>query len=207
MVPGGSLTDRVVRRVIGLAPSALGDSPPALDVSDPSGPRFVERVAAVTSAVVHAGLYAGTGRSGFLWVAIVSGLYVLVGIPLVLRLASISPNLATWANLATSLVMSIVMGDPITLLAVLPLLVIANLLFLDSTSGVRNAVLMTLVASTFFVVMVNTSDRLFDASLARSYMAATLLMWLFTSAAFSLAIGGAVNRQVSKMQGGSRAAG
>jgi PAS domain S-box-containing protein len=60
--------------------------------------------------------------------------------------------------------------------------------------------LMTLVAATFFVVMVNTSDRLFDASLARSYLAATLLMWLFTSAAYSLAIGGAVNRQVSRVQ-------
>ena len=200
MVPGGSLTERVVRRAIGLAPSALGDSPPALDVSDPSGPRFVGRVTAVTSVFVHAGLYVGTGRSGFLWVAIVSGLFLLVGMPLNLRMASISPNLATWANLATSLVLSVVMGDPITLLAWFPLLVIANLLFLDSTSGVRNAVLMTLVAATFFVVMVNTSDRLFDASLARSYMAATLLMWLFTSAAYSLAIGGAVIARVATMR-------
>ena len=201
MPSGASLTHRLVRRVIGLAPSALGESPPAVDgVSDPSGPRFVEGVVAIAGVLVHAGLYWGTGRSGFLWVTILSGAYLLVGIPVNIRMARVSPNLATWGNLVTFMVLAFIMGDPITLLAWFPILVIANLIYLDSATGVRNAVRMALAAAIFFVVMVRTSDRLFDASLARTYLLATLFMWLLSSAAYSLAIGGAVNRQVAAMQ-------
>ena len=155
---------------------------------------------AIAGVIVHAALSLGTGRTAFLWVAILSGVYLVVGIPLNIRTAHISPNLATWSNLATFLILAIIMGDPITLLAWFPILVIANLIYLDSVAGVRNAVWMTVVAAAFFVVMVNTSDRLFDASLARLYLAGTLFMWLFSSAAYSLAIGGAVNRQLAAEQ-------
>ena len=164
MPSGTSLTQRVVRRVIGLAPSALGESPPAVDgVSDPSGPRFVEGVIATAGVVLHAALYVGTGRRAFLWVAILCAVYLVVGIPLNIRTAYVSPNLATWSNFATFLLLAVIMGDPIGLLAWFPILVIANLIYLDSVAGVRNAVWMALVAALFSVVMVNTSNRLFDA--------------------------------------------
>ena len=201
MTLGWSVIQRIVRRLTALAPSALGDGDAAVDgVREPAGPRFVQAVVSGTAVVIHAAFYAGTGRTGFLWVAIFSALHLLVGIPLSIRVAQVSVNLAAWGSLFSMLVGSILTGDPITLLAWFPLLIITNLLYLDTIGGFRNAVAMTLVACVFYLVMVNTSDQLFDGALARSYLAASLFMWVLAWTAYSLAIGGAVNRRTSEVQ-------
>lgn len=205
MIFGLSLTRRLVRRVLKLAPSALGEGPPAVHADgDYSGPRFVQILAAVAGILIHGGLFVATGRAGFLWVAILAAAYLAFGIPLVIRMADVSPNLATWADFFTLMALATVMGDPITFLAWLPLVVVANLIYVDSLTGVRNAVVMSIMAGCYFLVMVNTSERLFDASLARAYMAATLLMWVLSSVGYSLAIGGAVNRQLAAVQAAHR---
>lgn len=198
MTLGASVIQPIVRRIIALAPSALGVGDAAVDgVREPAGPRIVQAVVSGSAVLIHAAFYAGTGRTGFLWVTIFSALHLLVGIPLSIRMAQVSTNLAAWGSFASILVASILTGDPITLLAWFPLLIITNLLYLETIGGIRNAVAMTLVAGTFYVVMVNTSDQLFDGALARSYLAASLFMWVMAWTAYSLAIGSAVNRRTS----------
>ncbi|HSJ29415.1 MAG TPA: PAS domain-containing sensor histidine kinase [Acidimicrobiia bacterium] len=186
------LADRLAR----LAPSALGSGPPAVDgTSDPSGPRVVQMAVAGSGVVVHGAMYALSARPVFLWVAGLCALYLVVGVPLALGVADRSPSLVTWSDLATMLVLSTIMGDPITLLAWFPLLMVANVVYEATADAVRNAIGLVLVAGAYSLVMVNVSDRLFEAETARNYLMLTLLMWVCSSVVYALAVGGAVNRR------------
>lgn len=140
-------------------------------------------------------MYAVTGSMPFLWVAGLSLLYLVVGIPATIRMAETSTSLATWGDLVTIIVMATVMGDPITLVAWFPLIVIGNLIYVGSLDGVRNAIAMAGVAGAYFIAMLFLSNRLFDVETARLYLGVTLLMWMCASAVYSLAIGGAVQRK------------
>jgi PAS domain S-box-containing protein len=191
-----SPSQRLVSRLIRLAPSSLGAGPAAVDgVSDPSGPRIVQMAVAGSGVIVHVALFGLTGRQSFAWVAGLCAVYLVVGVPLVIKMGNASPSLATWSDLATMVVLSTIMGDPVTLLAWFPLLIVANLIYEDSADAVRNSLGMVVVTAGYSVLMVNFSGRLFDADLTRLYLGMTLVMWLVSATVYALAIGGAVNRR------------
>lgn len=192
-----SLPSRVVRRLTALAPSTLGEGPPAVDgTSDPSGPQVVQIAVAGCSAIVHGSMYAITGQDTFLWVAALSTVYLFVGVPLVIRMAKKhSPSLATWLDLLTMIVLATILGDPITLLAWFPLLLVANLIYEGTVDAVRNVMGMVAVTALYVVVTVQLPDRLFGAEVARTYVALTLFMWLSASIVYALAIGKAVTKR------------
>ena len=196
-----SPSQRLVSRLVRLAPSALGAGPAAIDgVSDPSGPRVVQVAVAGSGVVVHAAMFVLTGRQSFAWVAVLCAAYLVIGVPLVIKMADASPSLATWSDLATMIVLSTIMGDPVTLLAWFPLLIVANLIYEDSVAAVRNALGMVVLTAGYSTLMVNFSGRLFDADVARLYLGLTLVMWLVSSTVYALAIGGAVNRRDSMVE-------
>lgn len=191
-----SLPTRLIDRLIRIAPSALGVGPPAIDGNaDPSGPRVVQAGIAGCGVVVHGVMYAATGSPSFLWVAGLTLVYLVVGIPATIRMAETSSTLATWGDLVTMIAMATVMGDPITLVAWFPLIVIANLIYVGSLDGVRNALAMASVAGGYFLGMLLVSDRLFDIETTRLYLGVTLVIWMGASTVYSLAIGGAVHRK------------
>ncbi|MEX2655636.1 MAG: hypothetical protein WD532_11480, partial [Acidimicrobiia bacterium] len=186
----------IVEWLVRLAPDSLGIGPAAVDgAAEPAGPKSVQMAVATSSIVIHSGMYLYSGLSGFLWVALLSLAYLVVGIPLSFRAAEISSTFATWIDLLTLCLAAVLLGDPSTLVAWFPLVVVANLLYVSTVQAIRNMVAMASFAAAFFVVAARFSDRLFTAEILRVYFAATLLMWLASSAVYAMAVGGAVARR------------
>lgn len=186
----------IVERLVRLAPDSLGIGPAAVDgAAEPVGPKIVQVAVAVSSIVIHSGMYFYSGLSGFLWVTLLSLAYLTVGIPISFRAAEVSTSLATWIDLLTLSIAAALLGDPATLVAWFPLVVVANLLYLPTVLSIRNMVGMVGFVAAFFVISTWYSDRLFTAGVLRVYFAATLVMWFASAAVYALAVGGAVGRR------------
>ncbi len=185
----------ILRRVLRFLPDSLDIGPPAVDgVSDPTGPRTVQIVVAGSGIVIHVGMYFVSGRSAFLYVALVVAGY-LATVPFSDRMAQISPAVATWWDLVALIIGASLLGDPVFLIAWFPLVIIANLFYLGSIAAIRNSLAMVAVTAVYFPVMTAISDRLFDAETMRTYLGATLLMWACAAVVYALAVGGAVTRR------------
>lgn len=186
----------LVDRLVALAPFAFGVGEPAVDgVADPRGPHLAQVAVVVCGVVIHAGMYVYAGLAGFLWVALLSLVYLAVGVPLTHRLASLSPGLATWADLAAMTLLALVMGDPVTLIAWFPIVVFANLLYVPTREAIRHLTAQIGLVAALYYGMTQVSERLFSDDVVRVYLGATLVMWLLVSVVYALSVGGSVSRR------------
>ena len=186
----------ILDRVVSFAPDAFGLGQAAVDGgADPRGPLILQLTVAFTGVVIHAGMYLYSGVTRFLWVAVLAGIYIVAVIPLSMRVAQLDTSLATWVDLASMTVMSAVMGDPATLLAWFPLVVLANLIYVPTTAAVKHLAVMIPLVLLYYVGMSRFSTRLFEPDVLRVYLGATSFMWLLSSIVYALSVGGSVNRR------------
>lgn len=192
----------MLERLVSVAPYAFGLGQPAVEgASDPRGPRIVQLTIASSGVAIHAGMYLYSGLPGFLWVAVLSALYIVAGIPFTQRMAEVDTSLATWVDLASMTVLAVIMGDPATLLAWFPIVVFAHLLYVPTASAMRQLAVMVPLVAVFYFAMSWFSDRLFAPDVLRMYLGATLFMWLLGSIVYALSVGGSVSRRDAAVEG------